>query len=197
MGLDPRLLDLGERVFAIERYDRLPDGRRVHQEDFAQVNGLLPAEKYGHATYEGIGRVVGTLCGLDDLREYVRRLVFMVLSGNVDAHRKNWSLVYPDARRARLSPAYDLVFVMMYPTIERRLALKLVGEKVPAAVTWNHLERMERFLRDRGLDVPVVADARAFVARALEAWKSTRDDVAAPLRSAVSEHIASLPLSKL
>lgn len=195
-GLDPRLLSLGEHVFAIERYDRPEGGGRTHQEDFAQVNGLQPAEKYGQATYEGIGRVVGTLCGLDDLREYVRRLVFMVLSGNVDAHRKNWSLVYPDTRQARLSPAYDLVFVMMYPTIERRLALKLAGEKVPAAITWAHFERLERFLRERALDVPVVDDARAFVPRALEAWASTRADVAPALREAVSEHLASLHLTK-
>ena len=196
-GLDPRLIDLGERVFAIERYDRVEGGGRVHQEDFAQVNGLLPKDKYEHATYEGIGRVIGTLCGLDDLREYVRRVVFMVLSGNVDAHRKNWSLVYPDTRQARLSPAYDLVFVMMYPTVERRLALKLAGEKVPAAVSWSHFERVERFLRERGLDLPVVDEARAFVPRALDAWASTRADVDPALAEAISSHLASLQLARL
>ena len=43
------------------------------------------------------------------LREAVRRTVFNLLVGNGDAHLKNWSLIYPDRRRARLSPAYDLV----------------------------------------------------------------------------------------
>ena len=32
--------------------------------------------------------MIAKVCGPEDLREYVRRLVFMVLSGNADAHLK-------------------------------------------------------------------------------------------------------------
>ena len=113
-GLDPRFFDLGENVFVIERYDRLPDGARIHQEDFAQVRGILPEHKYAGASYEGLARFVGDLCGHDDLLEFIRRVVFNILCGNSDAHLKNWSLIYPDGRTARLAPAYDMVFVRYY-----------------------------------------------------------------------------------
>lgn len=195
-GLDPRITALGERVFAIERYDRAEDGVRIHQEDFAQVNGLHPDAKYDHATYEGLARVIGSLCGDDDLLEYVRRLVFMVLSGNVDAHRKNWSLIYPDRLKARLSPAYDLVFVLMYPTIERTLALKLAGEKSLAAITWDHFARVERFLRARGLDAPIVDEARAFCARAVACLPAHDPGIDPALSKAIASHVASLQLTR-
>lgn len=195
-GLDPRLAALGERVFAIERYDRGEDGARVHQEDFAQVNGLHPDAKYDHATYEGLARVIGSLCGVDDLLEYVRRLVFMALSGNVDAHRKNWSLIYPDRFNARLSPAYDLVFVLMYPTIERTLALKLAGERSLAAITWDHFARIERFLRARGLDAPIVDEARAFCARAVACLPDHDAGIEPTLSTALASHVASLQITR-
>lgn len=46
--------------------------------------------------------------------EYLDRLVFMVLSGNGDAHLKNWGILYPDRRHPVLSPAYDLVSTVLY-----------------------------------------------------------------------------------
>ena len=195
-GLEPGLLEFGEKVFAIERYDRVEGGARIHQEDLAQVFGLLPERKYEHATYEGMAGTIGALCGIDDLREFLRRVVFMVLSGNVDAHLKNWSIVYPDQRHPRLSPAYDLVFVMMYPRIERLLALKLAGEKVPAAIQWRHIERIEQVLRAKGLEAPVVDDARAFVARALDAWAEMRSDVETALADTITGHLATIQLTK-
>lgn len=195
-GLPPSLLDLGAKVFAIERYDRAEGGSRIHQEDFAQVFGLLPERKYDQATYEGIASAIAPLCGNDDLREYLRRVMFAVLSGNVDAHLKNWSLVYPDRRRPRLSPAYDLVFVMQYPQIERRLALKLSGEKVPAAIQWRHIERIEKFLQDKGVTVPVVEDARQFVACALDAWERVKADSSPPLANAITAHLNTIQLTK-
>lgn len=192
--LDDRLRALGEHVYAIERYDRGADRLRVHQEDFAQVLGLDPEKKYEHATYESLAWLVATVCGPEDLHEYLRRLVFMILAGNFDAHLKNWSLIYPEARVARLSPAYDLVGVTMYPTVPRRLALKLAGELVPAAITWGHFDRLGRFLRKRGVEVDVVDEARAFAHAALDAWQRTREQAPAPLREATDAHLATLKL---
>ncbi len=107
-GLDPRFAALGNYVYAIERYDRRRDGGRTHQEDFAQVLGLPPTRKYSGASLEGIGRFIGDICGPEDLAEFLHRVLFLLLCGNTDAHTKNWSLVYPDGRAAKLAPAYDL-----------------------------------------------------------------------------------------
>lgn len=127
---DARLLREGELVFAIRRFDRPSPGVRVHMEDFAQVNGLPPALKYDEyrplserMNFETIGNQIRTFCGDDDLRQYVRRLVFMALCGNADAHLKNWTLIYPDGRTPRLSPAYDFVCTIAYGETSEQLAL--------------------------------------------------------------------------
>lgn len=97
-----------EYAYAIQRFDRRDDGRRVHIEDFTQVRGW-----YSNAKYDGSFATVGALAyrGHDhrSLREFVRRLTFNFLIGNGDAHLKNWSLIYPDRHIAELSPAYDIV----------------------------------------------------------------------------------------
>ncbi|WP_437555588.1 HipA domain-containing protein [Sorangium sp. So ce367] len=53
-------------------------------------------------------------------------------------HLKNWSLVYPDGRRARLSPAYDLVSTIACGPGLDRLALRLSGEKDFSRITRAH-----------------------------------------------------------
>jgi serine/threonine-protein kinase HipA len=46
------------QALAIERFDRL-DGEAVHIEDFAQVFGAYPDEKYDKASYRNLARVIG------------------------------------------------------------------------------------------------------------------------------------------
>lgn len=123
---------VGSNVFLIKRYDRYAKGR-IHQEDLAQVAGLRPALKYDQWTYEVCARVVGAVCGPAAYDEFIRRLVFMVASGNTDAHLKNWSLLYPDGIQAQLTPLYDQVAVIAWPPPEKGMrvkwALKFAGTK--------------------------------------------------------------------
>jgi serine/threonine-protein kinase HipA len=192
-GLDPRLADLGSHVFVIERYDRAGDDVRIHQEDFAQVRGVLPEQKYGGASYEALARFVGDLCGPADLVEFVNRVVFSIVSGNTDMHLKNWSLVYPDRRSARLAPAYDLVFVRQYlPNDE--LALPLAKERDPLRIGWEHFARLEKFLARFGLGYPVVATARDFLGRCVDDLRAHRSDLEDPYRSRLEAYVDSLPL---
>jgi serine/threonine-protein kinase HipA len=116
------------RVFVIRRYDRV-GGRRIHQEDFAQVTGLLPRLKYDHITYEQLARTVFGIAGPEAYEDFIRRLAFVIASGNTDAHLKNWSLVYPDSINAELSPLYDQVCTIAWPELPPELALKLAGMK--------------------------------------------------------------------
>ncbi len=140
------------------------------------MNGLLPKDKYEHATYEGIGRVVGTLCGLDDLQEYVRRLVFMVLSGNSDAHLKNWSLIYRDGRTARLSPAYDQVATVVYPGYGDELALPFNNSLDFTAVSLAGFHQLAQALR---LPDPeqVAAWAREDTDHIMAIWQDIRREL--------------------
>jgi len=84
----PEDFEPDQDVLIVRRFDRGERGTRIHQEDFAQIFNISPEERYtpqsadlGWAHYGSIGAVVNALCGKDDHREYMRRLVFMVLSG--------------------------------------------------------------------------------------------------------------------
>lgn len=101
--------------YAVKRFDRTDRGTRVHIEDFAQVKGI-PADRT--SKYQGTFETVGSYCfrGRDvaSLMEWTRRMAFNLAIGNGDAHLKNWSLIYPDTKRPKLSPAYDLVSTVQY-----------------------------------------------------------------------------------
>ncbi len=106
--------DVGEKAFAIERFDRLSDGSLVHSEDFAQVFDIYPRDKYKKATSRTIAKVIAVEAKESDYVEFIRRLTFNTLIGNADMHLKNWSLIYPDRRNAAIAPAYDFVSTIAY-----------------------------------------------------------------------------------
>ena len=97
-------------------------------EDFAQVFGQFPEDKYKAVSYANIARVLWAETGEQGAYEFIRRLTFSVLIGNADMHLKNWSLLYPDTRTPVLSPAYDFVSTLPYIAGDK-LALTLGGLK--------------------------------------------------------------------
>ncbi|MHB8503828.1 MAG: type II toxin-antitoxin system HipA family toxin [Candidatus Acidiferrales bacterium] len=113
-GLPEETRTTGGTALAVQRFDRLPGGDPVHMEDFAQVFGIYPDDKYGHRSYANIASVLWAETDEESTYEFVRRLVFSVLIGNADMHLKNWSLLYPDKRKPVLSPAYDFVATLPY-----------------------------------------------------------------------------------
>ena len=122
-----------------------------------------------------------------------RCLVFNVLIGNADAHLKNWSLIYPDARTPKLAPAYDLVGTIPYIPGDR-LALSLGGTKEFAAVD---LDRFRRFADKAGLPVRLVLQtARETAARVRDLWPTHEPLRALPerIREAVTAHMSTVPL---
>jgi serine/threonine-protein kinase HipA len=128
-------------VYVVDRFDR--QGRdRIHIEDFNQVIGQWPDQKYKGASYESLGVLIQRLCGRDDFIEYLKRLIFNLAIGNEDAHLKNWSLIYPDRRNPRLSPAYDIVSTVMYPDLLRETGLRIGGKRDAARVNLHTLERL-------------------------------------------------------
>jgi len=132
------------QIFLIQRYDRHA-GQRIHQEDFAQALGMYPESKYKQITYEQCARIVLALCGLAGYYEFIRRLVFMVASGNADAHLKNWSFLYPDGYKAQLTPLYDQVAVITWP-LEKGLAwewaLKFMGTRILNVIDETTFQRL-------------------------------------------------------
>ena len=184
--------DLGD-AYVIRRFDRTESGGRVHIEDFAQIQGLYPEEKYQRTSYAIMAAIVNEVAGAEGVEEFIRRLVFTVGIGNADMHAKNWSLIYPDGRTARLAPAYDFVSTLRYIP-DDVLALNLAGTK-----NWDEID-MERFerLADRahlsGRHVRRIV--RETAERMLEVWPRINGDlpVDAATRSLVTNLMQTVPI---
>lgn len=195
----PEGFRVGEQAFAIRRYDRTATGR-VHQEDFAQVTGTRPDQKYDHLTYEKLGLLALALLGSDGLTEFLRRLLFVIATGNADAHLKNWSLYYPQRREAQWAPLYDQLCTVAWPQLAQALALNLAGVKPFVQLTGARMEELRRRIeagaREGGLEIPgLLGDARQWSAHIQDTLKGfaearERAQAVAPLPAAHLQGLA-------
>jgi serine/threonine-protein kinase HipA len=140
-GLPEGIGKIDEDAFAVRRFDRREDGGRVHIEDFAQVFGVYPDDKYNKGSYRYIAKVLWLETGEAGVREFIRRLVFNALIGNADMHLKNWSLIYPDGRTPQLSPGYDFLSTTIYIPDENA-GLKFARTKRVADLTLDEISYM-------------------------------------------------------
>ena len=193
-GLPQDMSLMSGQALAIERFDRLNDGSRVHIEDFAQIFGIYPKDKYKKASMFNIASVIAAESDDVDIREFIRRLVFNTLIGNADMHIKNWSVYYPDRRIARLAPAYDFVSTIPY---------------VPdngAALSVSRTKRFDRFDEEElahlagrvGLPEALMLDtARETVALFHQYWAAEKNNL--PLYpdvvSTIDKHLATIPIA--
>lgn len=187
-GLPAGTARLNGSALAIQRFDRGPGGRRVHMEDFAQVFGVFPDDKYDTRSYANIAAVLWAETGRTGAYEFVRRIVFSILIGNADMHLKNWSLLYPDGRTPILSPAYDFLSTLPYIP-DDSLALSFGGSKNLHGIA---LDQVRRFADTARLPVKPVWDiVRETVERTLAAWRTLphKDLLPDPIVSTVGGHI--------
>lgn len=184
----------GKMALAVRRFDRADDGTPVHVEDFAQVLGAYPEQKYVGAGYGDIAEVVGRAAGDDAVCELIRRLVFCALIGNGDAHLKNWALIYPDGRTPALAPAYDLVSTIALLDDDRMALEWMSGVHGFAELSEGVLRQLAASARVA--QVPVVTAARRTVERFMEVWGKAKEDLGVPegVAKAIDAHLARLPL---
>lgn len=116
----------------VERYDRIKRGDsvvRLHQEDMCQALGILSDRKYQNDGGPGIADIFQliskrTSVPLLDARAFIQYVLFNLVIGNCDAHGKNYSLLY-DGGVLKLSPIYDAVCTLLYPTLTRKVSMKI------------------------------------------------------------------------
>lgn len=122
----------GSQIYLlVERYDRSIDAkqkiRRLHQEDFCQALGKR--EKYER--YDGPSLRDCFELTYDFARPAFARnalmdiVVFNFLIGNMDAHGKNFALVYDENWKIRLAPFYDLLCNEVYEDLTREMSMKI------------------------------------------------------------------------
>ena len=187
-----------EQILAVRRFDRTPEGGRIHMEEFAQVLQYEPRQKYGRGLavdWPAMLRVLDRLSPnpVADVRECVRRIVAFILLGNSDAHLKNWALRYPDGVAPVLAPLYDPVCVAAFfedvPAgdygVNRAIDAKL------RAFDWPALDAL---LRSAGLLRParLMAIARDTVRQAQAEWPAllAQDGTPASVRRCVEARLA-------
>lgn len=164
-----------DMAYAIRRFDRTPDGGRIHMEDMCQVRGFYPEDKY-RGSFDTVAALVYRRRDLGSYLEYVRRLFFSFAAGNGDMHLKNVSLIYPGGRRPVLSPAYDLVCTAPYVDGNEDLGLKLGRSRRFDSVTPSSFELLAARV---GAPVDATMTAISDVSSRLEAtWHRERDKMA-------------------
>ena len=182
----------GDNAFVIKRFDRA-DGQAVHIEDFAQVFGVYPQDKYKKASMRNIAQVIGIEGQDEDIAEFTRRLVFNTLIGNADMHLKNWSVIYKDKRTASIAPAYDFVSTIPYIP-DDSASLKVSRSKKFSDFT---LDELSHLAAKAMLPEKLVLDtAKQTVAGFHEVWAKEKAHL--PLTKSVIEaiemHLRSIPL---
>lgn len=190
-GLPEQASTLEGNALAVKRFDRLPDGSPVHMEDFAQVFGEFPNNKYKFHSYANIAAVLWAEIGEEAVMEFVRRLVFSVVIGNADMHLKNWSLLYPDRRTPALSPGYDFVATLPYIPGDI-LGLSFGDSRSLSEVTPDQMRRFADTARIPASPLWQIAVDTA--ERTAESWKTLEHAEALPkhLKDAIGNQILSV-----
>ncbi len=182
----------GHSAFAIQRFDRVA-GQAVHIEDFAQIFGVYPQDKYKKASMRNIAEVISIEGQQEDVAEFIRRLVFNTLIGNADMHLKNWSIIYNDKRTASIAPAYDFVSTIPY-IADDSAALKVSRSKKFSDFTSDELSHLSaKAMLPEKL---VLETARQTVATFHEVWNREKSHL--PLTKnmidAIEKHLRNVPL---
>lgn len=180
------------QAFVIKRFDRAGN-QAVHIEDFAQVFGVYPQDKYKKASMRNIAQVVGIEGQDEDIAEFTRRLVFNTLIGNADMHLKNWSVIYKDKRTASIAPAYDFISTIPYIP-DDSASLKVSRSKKFSDFTQDELSHLAAKAM---LPEKLVLDtAKQTVAGFHEIWAKEKAHL--PLTKsmieAIEKHLRSIPL---
>jgi len=100
----------GLHHFMTKRFDREADGKKLHMQTLAALAHIdynIPC-LCGYEQAAFYARQLG--CGMSDVEQLFRRMVFNVLTVNQDDHVKNFSFLMDRRGQWSLAPAYDLTF---------------------------------------------------------------------------------------
>jgi serine/threonine-protein kinase HipA len=151
----------GTPAYVTRRFDYNKDEEKLNQEDFASILQAKKTHdgsyKYNAKSYEDFGAILSPLNKI----EFIRILIFNFLTGNGDAHLKNFSLLETPDGDMQLSPSYDLMNTKIHIN-DSPIALNFFRElertSLPRGQTYTYaikdfIELGKRFgLRDKLLD---------------------------------------------
>lgn len=134
----------------VKRYDRVAtaDGsvQRLHQEDFCQALGFPASRKYqqeGGPSLKDCFSLIREWSSVPviDIRDFLDAVIFAALTGNADAHSKNFSFLYSGKER-RLAPLYDQVCTLAWSELSKHLSMKIGTAGMLAEVSPEHFQQL-------------------------------------------------------
>ena len=160
-----RLAD-GELGYLTLRMDRGRKGEKISMLDMCQLTNRLTEHKY-YGTYQQLAKTIKKYSSVPmlDVQRYWEVVLFSWKTGNSDMHCKNFSLIDTGNGEYVLSPAYDLLAVLLADpadTEEMAMSFTVGGAKngfnkttfmdaftqsgIPVAVADKMIERMKGYL---------------------------------------------------
>lgn len=160
-----RLAD-GELGYLTLRMDRGRHGEKISMLDMCQLTNRLTEHKY-YGTYQQLAETIKKFSSVPmlDVQRFWEVVLFSWISGNSDMHCKNFSLLDSGNGEYSLSPAYDLLAVLLadpQDTEEMAMSFSVGGQKsgfnrdtfitaftqsgIPTAVANKMIERMKAYL---------------------------------------------------
>lgn len=127
-----RLVD-GELGYLTQRMDRGKKGEKVSMLDMCQLTNRLTEHKY-YGTYQQLAGTIKKYSSAPmlDIQRFWEVVLFSWMTGNSDMHCKNFSLIDIGKGEYSLSPAYDLLAVLLAApadTEEMAMSFSVGGEK--------------------------------------------------------------------
>jgi serine/threonine-protein kinase HipA len=153
-----KLEGINERALLVKRFDRLPSGSKRHFEEFNQLLGKRSGDDKYDASYDDMARFILKTpgCTRVDAWRLFRRLLVCFLTGNTDAHLKNFAMFHM-GDGLRLAPAYDLVAAALYPEYRQiALALGNASNLELGSLAPRHIVALSE---SYGLSTPILAEA--------------------------------------
>ena len=131
----------GTPAYIVRRFDYNSEKEKLSQEDFASVLQAKKDDsgkyKYISKTYEDFGEILSPL----NKAEFLRILIFNFITGNGDAHLKNFSLLETADGDMQLSPSYDLMNTKLHledSPIALNLFKELERTSLPRGESYNY-----------------------------------------------------------
>ena len=172
-----KLEGIKERALLVPRFDRLRSGAKRHFEEFNQLLGKRSGDDKYEASYDDMAKFILKTpgCAPADAWRLFRRILVCFLTGNTDAHLKNFAMFHtPDG--LRLTPAYDLVAAALYPEYRTlALAIGTAANLTLEALKPKHVVSLSAGF---GLESPILFEALENLERRRKAAEKTVGDTA-------------------
>jgi serine/threonine-protein kinase HipA len=178
--MECRLLEEGGRAhFMTRRFDRGPDGSKVHTQTLNAL-GHLDFRLIGAHDYAQLFLLLQQLdLGHDTRADVFRRMVFNVATAICDDHTKNFAFMLPEGGAWRLAPAYDVTHSHSPTSRWTKQHLMAVNGRTVGITRADIAEVGDRFA------VPGASDIVEQVLDAIAGWPTYVDRAGVPEASAV------------